>query len=417
MSTAFFRHAAKLATGVGAAQAITLASYTVLARLYTPEQFGALAVMLGLSTMLGAAASLRYDMTVLLPKTPAHARLAQFSAMLLAVVASLVVGGAMALLHVFGRFAWAQHWLEIAVAGLCTSLIQTCNFRQNREKRFSANAAVQAFRALAVFGFSALLYRQHDGLILGQVAGALCALAVCLLLLRRIDGRLLHRFGARRVLAWLHRHRRFMQYSFPAVFAGAFTAQLPLLLVAGLFGAQLAGYFSLIQRTVMAPVHLLSGAINNVYMQQLAERRARQQPVHPFVQGITRKMAGASLAVAAMFAAFCLSGGYALAFGQQWAEVDALAVVLTPVLAMAFVSKCVAGFAVLGRNELGLLYQCVLAAATALALWGAASWTADFRAVMAVYAATLTLAYAVQVASIHAVARGVDRNRSFDGRR
>ncbi len=408
------RSAAKLSIGIGIAQAVTLLSYAVLGRIYSPAQFGTMAMVIGVSTILGVTVACRYDMTVLLPKSLVHAQLAQFTSMLLAIINSFIAATVMAIIAIISGFAWSQYWLEIAVIGLCSALIQICNFRQNRAKQFTANAVVQVFRAVAVFGFSAGFYKLHGGLILGQMAGSICALVLCLMLLRRMDGHFIHAFSLRRVRVWLRKHLKFMQFSLPAIFANSFTAQLPLFLINSYFGANAVGYFNLAQRTVMAPVQLISGAINNVYLQRLAELNANRHVIFPFVSSITRKTVFISMAVAMAFSGFCLTDGYSLVFGTQWRELNKLSLLLMPMLLIAFISKCVSGFAVLGRNELGLIYQCILATCTILAFWTVHSLNGNFTIALIVYSITMAIAYLAQTISIHTLACRIDKERIVD---
>lgn len=64
----FVRNVAVLAGGTAAGQAIVVLASPVLTRLYTPEDFGVLAVYASLLCVLSTVATLRYELAIPLPK-------------------------------------------------------------------------------------------------------------------------------------------------------------------------------------------------------------------------------------------------------------------------------------------------------------------------------------------------------------
>ena len=64
----FGRNVLTLMTGTTIAQAIPVAITPILTRLYTPEDFGLLAVFVAFSTILGSISSGRYELAIMLPE-------------------------------------------------------------------------------------------------------------------------------------------------------------------------------------------------------------------------------------------------------------------------------------------------------------------------------------------------------------
>src|SRR5690625_747247 len=58
----------KLMTGATMAQAIPVAISPILTRLYTPEDFGVLALFVAIITIFGSIANARYELAIVLPK-------------------------------------------------------------------------------------------------------------------------------------------------------------------------------------------------------------------------------------------------------------------------------------------------------------------------------------------------------------
>ena len=89
----FTRNVLTLLSGTAIAQLIPLLATPVLTRIYTPEQFGALAILLAVANPLSLLVCGRYDLTVVLPRDDERANVLARLALLLAMVVSLLLGG------------------------------------------------------------------------------------------------------------------------------------------------------------------------------------------------------------------------------------------------------------------------------------------------------------------------------------
>jgi len=407
MST--LKHAATLSIGNAAAQGITLVGYALLARLYSPEQFGFLAVVMGVATIAAVAASCRYDMTILLPKSDRVADLALTTSLGLSVFVCVLFALAMLAMSFTTTLAWPRYWLAIAAMTFAMSGIQTYGFKRNREKRYKHTIYVQIIRAICVIGISAALVFRADGLLWGHVLGYLAAFLACMAIEYRVAGRFFLRFSFRKMVFWLRRNDEFFKLSMPAVFISTFAGQIPVFLLAHFFGAMASGYYSFISKTVMAPVALISGSLNVIYMQKITKLNADRKPLFPTLRSLNRNLSLASLLVSGAFVVFCLLNGYRLVFGETWKALDALAIILTPMMAVSFVSRSLPGFAVLRQNGKGLVYQIVLALSSVLSIAISAWLWNDLRSTMLAYSLVATLVLLGQVVSLNTIALRIDR--------
>ena len=64
----FFRNVLILSSGTALAQLIPLIIAPFLSRIYSPEEFGRLALYLAITQILGSLATGRYELAILLPK-------------------------------------------------------------------------------------------------------------------------------------------------------------------------------------------------------------------------------------------------------------------------------------------------------------------------------------------------------------
>ena len=64
----FSKNVLTLMTGTTIAQAIPIAISPILTRIYTPEDFGVLALFVAITTIFGTIANGRYELAIMLPK-------------------------------------------------------------------------------------------------------------------------------------------------------------------------------------------------------------------------------------------------------------------------------------------------------------------------------------------------------------
>ena len=78
------------------------------------------------------------------------------------------------------------------------------------------------------------------------------------------------RQGWRSLTAFWSRHRRFPQYSLPADAVNTAAVQLPVMVVAGRFGAEAAGLLAMTLKTLGAPIGLLGKSVLDVFKRYAA---------------------------------------------------------------------------------------------------------------------------------------------------
>ncbi len=137
----FSRNVLTLLTGTTIAQAIPVAMAPIMARIYSPEDFGVLTLFLSISTIFSVVATGRYELAILLPKKEEDA----LSVMLLALVINFAVSFLLfAVVFLFNQNIcnWLNNdmisiWLYfIPLAILLNGIIQTLNYWLNRKKEY-----------------------------------------------------------------------------------------------------------------------------------------------------------------------------------------------------------------------------------------------------------------------------------------
>lgn len=368
----FARNVLTLMGGTAVAQAIPLLASPLLARLYAPEQFGALAILLAVANPMSLLVCGRYEQTVVLPREEGTAAALARLGLVLAVLVSLVLG---TVIWAF-RSVWGA-WLggEAARVPLLLSpllfllmgFFQPMNNWLIRKQAFRAmglNKLVQTSTITAASLLLGLLAARH-GLLLGYIAGWAAYVAIGAWLGHYAGLRYgpLHLPELRRVArAYAH----FPLYNaVPAVLNTA-TLSVPVFLLAKAFDGEVTGQFNLCRQTILVPVTFLASSYMQVYMQRASGTVNEAGPVLPGLLGGLKLL---GLAAAGLVAVLVAAGPwlFGLVFGEAWSTAGAYARILAvPIALQLLVVPFTPLLPALGRIRAQSLWQVAYFAGVAL---------------------------------------------------
>lgn len=279
--TEFVRGIATLASGTFVAQLLVLLVSPLITRLYSPEDFGLLAVYVSIVATLSTVATLRYDAAIPLPKDEAEATaVLRLSLVAVATVSSIIAVGLVFLRDKVFELLDAEKltdlwWLipiGVALIGTYTSFnswaVRIGVFgRISRTKVSQALASVSWQIGLGVLNVAPL------GLLLGDLMGR----SAGVLTLSQGTWDKLRHVNSQQVKRAARQYKRFPLVTSVSDLINTSGLQLPALLLSALFGPHVAGGFLLVQRVVGAPVGLIGTATGQVYLNRAARLR-RENP-------------------------------------------------------------------------------------------------------------------------------------------
>ncbi|WP_158566395.1 lipopolysaccharide biosynthesis protein [Micromonospora craterilacus] len=409
-----------IAAGSASGQLLLVLAAPVLARLYGPADFGLFAVLATLAATVGAVAAGRFELAVPLPELDREAHdlalVGLVAALGTALVGTVVVAVArdeIAALFdhpALGTWLWLTPWTAAAMAA-----VQVLNQLAIRYRRYAAigrrNFLQSVATLLTQLGVGAIGLRS-GGLALGLGAGHLVG-ALSLLpgaRLRTADPP--PEQPRRRMWRVAVRHRRFPLLLAPAGLLNVLGLQLPVLLIAYYYGAEVAGWFGLAQRMLAMPVALIGTAIAQVYLAELSQaaRTGGGNAAALFLR--TSRHLGMIAAAGVLLIGFGAPWAFAIAFGHEWTTSGAYAQALAVYVAAQFVGSPVSQtLIVFGRQNLQLAWDAgrallVGAAVAGTALSGASAlaavWAFGLSAAVAYGASWLLSLYVVTRARRHA---------------
>ncbi len=356
-----------MVSGTAAGQALVILSSPILTRLYSPGDFGVLAVYTAVLAFVVLISSLRYELAIPLPRTDRSA--ANLLTLSLCVLGLIVALTSLAV-ALFGEsltkwlntpalepYLWALP-LGILLGGANKALsywaLRKMAFGCVARTRFQQGAGMAASQvALGYFHWGAL------GLIVGHIVGYAAGLISLLRFASGPDGARLRRTRASRVWYGARRFRNFPIYSAWSDMANVGGTQMPLILFASLFSPTVAGLYMLAHRVASAPAALMAEATGKAFMAHAVPARRdgylAELTYRVFVL-LLRAGLGPLIIVAAIAPEL-----FSIVFGAQWAEAGRYLQWIIPWIAAVFVfAPLTTLYAVLERQKVDLYFQITL---------------------------------------------------------
>lgn len=356
----FARGVSVLVGGTASAQALMVMAAPLLTRLYSPEDFGLLAVYGGLLALYTVVASLRYELAIPLPES--HVEAANVLILsLLVVLVTTSISAAMVLLagtqiaQALSTPKLSQYFWLLPLGVLLTGVYNVLNYWAVRNKSFGDIASTRITQSLATlvvqilgfkFGGIALLFGQASGQGVGSLRLARSAL----------------KYEELKAWSWqgvwqaAKRYRQFPLFSTGSGLLNTAGTQLPPLIFAALFSASAAGLYALANRILRLPMTVLGAAIGKVYFSNLADAH-RESRLSGLVETGVESLLKLALPAAAAFMVIA-PDLFALVFGEDWRISGKIALWMTPWLLFQFIGAPLSTvYFVLEKEKLGLCFQ------------------------------------------------------------
>jgi O-antigen/teichoic acid export membrane protein len=393
--SAFARGVGTLVGGTAGAQLIGIAAAPILTRLYSPEDFGMLAVFAGLLAMVLVVSSLRYELAIPLPEDDREAAHVVALSLLLVVVtaglSAIVVGlFSSPIARAVGSPSLAGCLWLLPIAVLLGGAYSVFSYWSVRTKSFTVLATTKVRQALAALAIQLAAFKLGSvGLIAGQVAGhSVGTASLALPALAKLQPK---NIKWPEIKSAATRYRKFPIFSTWEGLSNSAGVQLPPIMFAAFFSPAAAGLYSLANRVLSLPMSLIGSAVGQVFFAQAAEAH-RQGRLGTLVEKLHGKLAHIGLPPALLL---ILVGPdlFALVFGPAWRVSGEFARWMVPWLYLVFVSSPLSTlFAAVERQDQGLVFQVVLLVARITAIvFGA--WIGDLKLTVILFASVSALCW------------------------
>jgi lipopolysaccharide exporter len=274
------RSSTVLISGTIIAQLISIFMQPVLRRLFSPESFGILSVYLSVVGMIVILCSLRYDDTIVLPKSDKESInliglsiLISFAFNILVFLVVLLLGSRLkAFLNIPENYPSTILYL-IPFGAFLLSTYQALNSWLIRKRRYvpvSINKLVRrSTEAVSQISFS--FSKALNGLIFSDVIGQVANLTTAGIQSGR-NGLNLKLVSKTKLRYVSRKYSDFPKFNLIPAFMSTCSYLLPPIFINKYYSPAIAGYFDLSKLLLSIPMALIASAISNVLLQRTSER-------------------------------------------------------------------------------------------------------------------------------------------------
>lgn len=363
--SAYVRGVGILAGGTAISQLIAIAILPLLTRLYSPQDFSALAVYVSITGLVTVVSCLRLEIAIPIPQKQEQAKqllvLSLLSVFFITIISYCAIVLFSEPIHTITQDRLRGYLWAIPVGSMLAGLYASFQYWSTRQKDFGLITKTRMTQAVS--GAGAQLGLGYFGVApLGLFIGHMLTLGAgawglarnyhkkngCLLLDRDIT--------AAELRYTLREYDKFPKYSTLEALSNAAAIQVPVLIIATYAVGSEVGFLMLATRLLSAPMGLIGGAVAQVYLAQ-GPVQHQQGTLRDFTVVTVKSLAKVGLPVM-MLAGISAPFLVPIVFGQEWLRSGVVIAWVAPWFFVQFISSPVSmALHITGNQKAALALQ------------------------------------------------------------
>lgn len=375
---AFRRNASLLLSGTLASIFINTLTMPILSRIYSPQQFGVLALFTSITSVAALVATGQYELAITLPEKKRSSLNLSVLAMLLTLVVCILM---FLLLAVFKDTlintipsSNVESWLfilplSVFVLGVSQVAYYWAIYRQGFKKLALNSGHKAIFVGIFQLLFATFIAFKDIGLIIGQVLGQLFATALLIFPFYREEKAALATMKPADIKEEGLRYKNFPIFSLPASLINMTANQLPVILLAWFFDMTIVGQFSLSQRLIGVPGSLISHSILGVFKERASRDYRETRSCRDIYIKTLRTLIRISI-IPFLVIFVGVRQTIPAVLGQEWAAAGVYAQTLTVMFFFRFIASPLSYVLIVAEKQrINLLWQTCLLIFTVLSIY------------------------------------------------
>ena len=395
------KRAFTLASGASAAQFVPLVIAPILTRLYSPQDFGVLAIFASATAILTAVAAGRYTVAIMLPERDEDAvQVAGLALLIAAAVSLLLLSLAPVALALFGSVGMVRdlgYWVYLVpVAVFMGSMFESLSYFSLRRDKVGLISRAKVLRT-TISGGAQIIFGLLGAGALGLLGGSLLGLATGNMRLIQVflGAVRTHSMRWHRVKTVAAQYSNFPKYDLWGSLANTLGYNIITIGIGLIYAYQSLGQYALAFRTASLPSALIGVALGQVYLREAARRV--DSPVLALRAFHKTVVVLAALSVVPMTVIGIWGQQiFGLVFGAEWQLAGVYASAMMPLVWARFVaSPMTSAFYVYGKQRAYLISQMVLLAITLATMTLASQLGWSLESLLIVQSSILGLFYLI----------------------
>ena len=410
----FSRNVLTLMTGTTIAQVIPIAISPILTRLYTPEDFGILALFVAISSIFGSVANGRYDLAIMLPRKDEDAINIFALGIIIVFCVSLLLF--FIVVTFYDTLLFILHNKEIGLwlyfipfSVFFIGLYNLLNYFNNRKKQYKdlANATILKSLITAIIQLSiGFIKGGVGGLISGQLLSHLFA---NMKLLKNIikDRILISRISKVKIIALAKKYKDFPKFTLWAGLLNTSSTHLTNILISSLFNIKTLGFYALTQRLLAVPSSFIGRAIGQVFFQEATKEKQNTGSADKVFKSTLKKL----IAIGVPFFIvlfFIVEDLFTFIFGENWRVAGEYAKILMPFFMISFISSPLAiSLSVFEKQKSTLFINMILIISSLSILYYSIFFHLEFTVFLTILTIVMCINYLMFIFYYYKVVKGM----------
>lgn len=356
----FLRGVIFVAAGSSFAQGLGIIFSPILTRLYTPDDFGILALYASFLAMALNFTSFRYEFAIPIANDNETAiNLVNLCALLVlffSIFSFLVIGFLFEKMQYIDQFKSLGQYIWFLPLGIFfAGIYQIFNYWAIRERMYSTISSTKARQGIASITTQlglGILLSSPVGLIIGQIFGQSAGIQKLTWEYWK-KNRCFLNLSIKKLKISAYRYKKFPIFQSSASLLNSTGLELPILLFSGFYGAEVAGHFYFSQKIFSIPISLIASSISNVYIGEISKLIQTPKLIKKMFKEINLKLCILSVIPCLILA---LSGKwfFQFIFGEQWIQSGVYVQVMACTFFFKFTTDSVINFAIIERQDLSI---------------------------------------------------------------
>ncbi len=311
-------------TGTTIAQAIPIAISPILTRIYTPEDFGVLALFISISGIFGSIATARYELAIMLPEKDEEAINITALGISISFLLSLFLLLAVIVFHPYlvlliGNPKISTWLYFIPIIVFVIGVYNALYYFNTRKKYFKNMAGANITKSIVLTALQ-LSVRFVKGGALGLITGHIASYVTAVFYFYK---RIKRDFNVREIISvdvmqkMASRYIKFPKFSLWATLANTLSSNLLEIFISTVYSIATLGFYSLSNRVLGLPSALLGDAMGKVFFQKATEEKQQTgKAITTFKSTLKYLIIIGLPAYTILF--FIVEDAFAFIFGEQW---------------------------------------------------------------------------------------------------
>lgn len=395
----FTKNVFLLASGTAFAQALPIVISPILTRIYSPSDFGTLALFVAITSIFASITNGRYELAIMLPEKDKNAikilyltLIINFSLSLLLLFIILIFNDQ--IIYYLGDIN-LKNWLYLApIVVFLQGIFNSFNYFNIRKKRYKNLRNIRVVKSISLSApqvLLGLLKQGSFGLIIGEIISRI--FAVLYFIKTFFDKSYnLPNFSLNDIFDLAKKYKNFPKFSMWGILLNVLSAQLTNIYISSIYGLSFLGFYSIVQRTLGAPSTLIGESISSVFFQSATEEKKNTgNAIKSFNYTASRLILIGLIIFIPLH--FFIVELFSFAFGENWTIAGEYAKILLPLFFMRFVAASLSNLFVFGQEKIGFIWQFTLLFLSIFSFVISNIFFEDFKSFLKLFSFLISLHY------------------------